>query len=310
MSRDLRCPVIPQFPTLKKIEVSDKLAVEAFTAQFSPYSDFNFVSMWSWDTSGEMALSQLNGNLVVRFTDYITGEPFFSFIGAADVDATARTLLEFSTRRGLSPTLKLIPHDVAGALDANIFGIEPEPSHADYILSVERLRTYNGSALATKRKEARRFMKDNHGCRFEALDIEQPATHRDLKRLFALWFTNKNAAIISDDQHEYAAFSRCLDFQSHPHLIVFGLFVGNSLAAFGLVEDVGRDFGIIHFCKADIAGYVGIMSFLMQRFAEALTERGIRYINIEQDLGIEGLRTSKASYAPDHYLKKYAVRLL
>jgi hypothetical protein len=300
--------VIPQFPDLKKLEASDKQEVETFTATFPPYSDFNFISMWSWDTSGEMALSQLNGNLVVRFTDYITGEPFYSFIGTTDADATARMLLETSARQGLAPVLRLIPNDVATALDANIFGIEAKPDHADYVLSVDRLRTYGGGAFKMVRNNLRKFLKNTPLARFEVLDLQRPEIRRDLERLFALWFANKNAAVIDDNEHEYAAFSRCLDPQLSSHLISYGVYAGDALIAFLLMENIGDGFAIVHFEKADTNTYAGIMPFLRQQAAHAVSEQGIRYINLEQDLGIEGLRVSKASYAPDHYLKKYAVR--
>ena len=67
--------MIPQFPEFKSLELSDKKDIESFTKRFPPYSDFNFVSMWSWDIKEEIRISQLNGNLVVRFTDYLTGKP-------------------------------------------------------------------------------------------------------------------------------------------------------------------------------------------------------------------------------------------
>lgn len=73
--------MIPEFPQFKVLELSDKGDIEVFTKKFPPYSDFNFVSMWSWDIKGDMRISQLNDNLVVRFTDYLTGNPFFSFFG-------------------------------------------------------------------------------------------------------------------------------------------------------------------------------------------------------------------------------------
>lgn len=73
--------MISQFPQFKELELEDKEEIEKFTSKYPPYSDFNFVSMWSWDVRGDMRVSKLNNNLVVRFTDYLTGSPFFSFLG-------------------------------------------------------------------------------------------------------------------------------------------------------------------------------------------------------------------------------------
>lgn len=79
--------MIPQFPEFKIVEVGDREAVESHTHRYPPYSDFNFTSLWAWDTSNERMISELNGNLVVRFTDYATNEPFLSFLGTNKNDA-------------------------------------------------------------------------------------------------------------------------------------------------------------------------------------------------------------------------------
>jgi hypothetical protein len=101
--------MIPAFPDFKKVEVTDREAVEAHTHKYEPYSDFNFISLWAWDTSGERMISELNGNLVVRFTDYSTNEPFLSFLGTNETEHTARTLIDYCKENGLPTTLKLMP---------------------------------------------------------------------------------------------------------------------------------------------------------------------------------------------------------
>jgi len=48
--------MLPEFPKFKGIELSDKEDVEKITHKYPSYSDFNFVSMWSWDIKGEMQI--------------------------------------------------------------------------------------------------------------------------------------------------------------------------------------------------------------------------------------------------------------
>lgn len=74
--------MILKFLEFKKLELLDKKEVEKITSKFPPYSDFNFVSMWSWDVKEELRISKLNNNLVVRFADYFVGNPFFYFLGS------------------------------------------------------------------------------------------------------------------------------------------------------------------------------------------------------------------------------------
>ena len=115
--------MIPQFPEFKKLELSDKEEIQKMTQKYPPYSDFNFVSMWSWDIKGEMRISVLNENLVVRFTDYITGKLFYSFLGDNEVSETAKKLLDLSKAEGLTPELKLIPEHSVKNLDLSKFNL-------------------------------------------------------------------------------------------------------------------------------------------------------------------------------------------
>ena len=82
-----------EFPKFKSIELSDKQEVEKITFRFPPYSDFNFSNLLAWDLKREMGFSILNNNLVVKFTDYVNGQPFLSFLGDNMVNETARELI-------------------------------------------------------------------------------------------------------------------------------------------------------------------------------------------------------------------------
>ncbi|MEY4580839.1 MAG: hypothetical protein RL701_5542 [Pseudomonadota bacterium] len=95
--------MIPQFPQFKKLVVEDHEAVDAHTRGLQSYSDYNFTSMWAWNIEERRELSMLNDNLVVKFTDYVTGEPFLSFLGKRETQRTACSLLDFSESMGLPP---------------------------------------------------------------------------------------------------------------------------------------------------------------------------------------------------------------
>ena len=66
--------MITQFPDFKPLELFDKKYIETFTVQFPPYSDFNFTSIWAWNTNDKFQISNLNGNLVVLFYDYLLAQ--------------------------------------------------------------------------------------------------------------------------------------------------------------------------------------------------------------------------------------------
>src|SRR3989344_5608277 len=70
--------MIPIFPTFKKLTVEDKNEVEKATNSYPPYSDYNFVSLWSYNTKDSIEIALLNDNLVVKFFDYILSIPEIS----------------------------------------------------------------------------------------------------------------------------------------------------------------------------------------------------------------------------------------
>src|SRR3989344_1777498 len=118
--------MILQFPEFRVVEVNDREAIESHTKQFFPYSDFNFTSLWAWDTSGERMISELNSNLVVRFTDYSTHEPFFSFLGIRETEHTARTLIDYAKAEGITPELRLMPEISVRDMRTSVLKVEED----------------------------------------------------------------------------------------------------------------------------------------------------------------------------------------
>src|SRR5690348_5704367 len=111
--------MFPVFPSFKKLELSDKSEFESFVKKFEPYSDFNFVSLWSYNTEDDFELSILNGNLVLKMNNYITLKPFYTFLGDQQIEETISTLLNFSESKNLIPEIRLIPEvNVLSELDS------------------------------------------------------------------------------------------------------------------------------------------------------------------------------------------------
>jgi uncharacterized protein len=168
-------------------------------------------------------------------------------------------------------------------------------------VSVERLRTLSGRALAEPRRKVHRFLSRHSTAGVAVQDIRQLEAF-----IPSIWKSDQR----TNDEQERLTLQRLLGLarQAPLKLTCFGVRVQDALSAFAVFEDVGRGFSICHFEKADTLSYADVIPFFRQQVASALSERGIRFINLEQDLGIEGLRRNKRSYAPVLYLKKYAVR--
>ena len=67
----------------------------------------------------------------------------------------------------------------------------------------------------------------------------------------------------------------------------------------------------MHFEKA-FSDLPGAYPLINREFARWLRERhpGLRWLNREDDMGLEGLRRAKSSYHPDRMVEKSTVELL
>lgn len=298
--------MIPQFPEFKKLALEDRNTVRHFTEKFLPYSDFNFTSMWSWNTQDDMELSVYKDNLVVRFPDYITGEPFYSFIGTYNAPETVAELLSLAKTMHALPFLKLLPSTSTIGVDAALYDVSHDRDNFDYVLSTEALSNYEGSVYAKKRNYSRRFMREYPQCTCTLLDLGNPVIRKKLNDTFDVWVAEKEMDLQSA-AHEQIALNRCMMLPSD-NFIVLGIFDGERLIAFWLTELLERQFAISHFEKAAVSTYVGVYQYMRQAGSKILCEHGVKYINLEQDLGIAGLRISKDSYNPCDYLEKFVIR--
>lgn len=299
--------MIPTFPEFKKVEVSDRTVVESHTRRYPPYSDFNFTSLWAWDTNNKRMISELNGNLVVRFTDYKTNEPFLSFLGSNKPNETASTLLDYAAPNGLPPSLKLMPEISVKEIDAQKFNIQEDRDNFDYVYSIEELRNLTGSKFETKRNMLNRFMRRYPNAAIEIIDLKDAHQHQLMTELLDSWAIRKSE-YMQDDEHkiEFDSISRLFKNISSFDLLGTGVLSEGSIIAFSIDEVFTDGYAISHFAKAD-SSYAGAYDFLMRAVITRLGGEHVQSLNYEQDLGILNLRVSKSSFRPSFFLKKYNV---
>ena len=81
--------------------------------------------------------------------------------------------------------------------------------------------------------------------------------------------------------------------------------IDSKVEAFALGEPLNPDTAVIHIEKAN-PDIPGLYAAINQLFC-AEEWSGVKYINREQDLGLENLRKAKESYYPDHMVEKYTL---
>jgi len=305
---DIKNRTLPLFPSFDNLKIGHMNTVDERLKNYQKYSDYNFFSMITYDVKNNMQLSVLNDNLIVKFYDYITLKPFYSFLGINKGEETIETLLKKSNEEGLEPTLKLIPElNIVNSVEklSRHYIITEDEDNFDYICSVKKLSELKGSDYASQRNMINRLLKD-----FPNISYKTTKNLADLKtiilELFDRWEINK-ANPKEDNEIEHTAIKRAIEYSEFFNLL--NIVIYDDLKPIGfLISDIFDNYPTLAFCKGDVT-YKGIFTYIFHVTAIELEKLGFEETNFEQDLGIPGLRRAKRSWNPVGYLKKYIIRL-
>lgn len=298
---------LPLYPNFKPLELDDRAEVEALTKRFPPYSDFNFTNLWSWDVRGSAQLSRLGTSLIVRLYDLHSGAAYYSLLGDEDVDDLATRLIHRASREEIPTELRVVPECVRAASRDRDLEWDEDDTCWDYVLSTVRIQGMEGGSFRRHRQKVR-WLFDSHPVEFERMDLRNRTVHAALLGMFELWARQRGRGNPRDDA-EYQAFTRLLRAAPQlPKLLTLGAFVQSELAGFIISEPLTNGYAHSHFWKADTERFEGVYPALMRECSRQLATLGCTRMNIEEDLGLPGLRQAKGSFVPAEYLKKFTVR--
>lgn len=187
----------------------------------------------------------------------------------------------------------------------DIFNFQEQRNSEDYIYTSESLINLSGKKLHSKRNFINRFLSSNDG-RWRYEDINEENSHEAFNYHLEWCSLNENNAN-EDFKNETTAISTA--FNNFKELSLKGgiLRLDNKIIAFTLGSQATEDMFVVHFEKADYT-IAGSYPMINNQFAIHNFEN-IKYINREEDLGLEGLRKAKLSYNPEFLAKNYVAYL-
>ena len=266
--------------------------------------DMSFANIFCWQDSYKSHIALWNGFLLIRFTtdnghtaymQPLGGQPSKEIIDALCADAAA--LGEPLRLFGLNEQWR----DALNTLYPDCFAISYSDASSDYIYLATDLATLAGRKYQPKRNFINRFIS-RYSYTFKPLCAENIDHCRELN---ARWCNQRKEIC---DRNEQRALNRALDNFSTLPLEGWILYADNSPCAFAIGSAVNHDTFCIHIEKVDTT-FEGAGAMINNLVAIELQHR-FKYINREDDLGIEGLRRAKQSYYPVELLKKHSALLL
>jgi len=265
--------------------------------------EYSFVNLYLW---GRQKAALIENHLTI-FSQFNRKSVYLFPVGQGDKKPVLDAIIQDAKDRGIPCRLVGLTHDDCALLEKLFPGklhYHFDRDSFDYVYAIEDLAELKGKKFQKKRNHLNRFRQENPEYALE------PITEDNLPEVAALvdlWYKLRLQENPHRDYHmERSALAKAL--QQRQALGIEGLVLrtGVGPVAMTMGSRLNKNTFDIHFEKAlDIAD--GAYAAINNSFARYLREKypEVRFLNREDDLGLEGLRKAKLSYNPHHMVEKH-----
>ena len=269
---------------------------------------YSFVNLYLW---GRQAAAIVEDTLVV-FSQYDRKSVYTFPSGCKDPKPALEAIMEDAKERGIPCRLVGLSQDDCALLERMYPGklrYHFDRDTFDYVYDINDLADLPGRKFQKKRNHLNRFRQQNPDHTLEPITAENLP---EVEALVEKWYAVREAADPHSDFHlERAAIKKALRHKEELGMEGLLLRTADGVVAMTLGSQLSEDTFDIHFEKAlDIAD--GAYPAINNGFACYLRDKypQVKFLNREDDLGIEGLRKAKLSYNPHHMVEKSWAHLL
>ena len=260
---------------------------------------FSFANLYIW---GRQCAARVGDDLLLF--SHFDGRTMYPFpVCPGDPRPAIDALMRDADQRGIP--LRLTGLNRQDVLDLQQWYPDQFVFHCgreghDYVYAIDDLADLKGKRYQPKRNHINRFLAEFPDARVLPLS---EATLPDARALCDLW--NRRRSQEEDALMEQAALNRAFSHWRELELEGLVLYVGGQAVAMTMGSRLDAETFDIHFEKAD-TDYPGAYALINRSFARHIREYHpeVKFLNREDDMGIEGLRKAKLSYHPHHMVEK------
>ena len=287
----------------KRIELSDKPLYDSYLLNESGRGcEFSFANLYLW---GRQNFAEVHGHIVI-FSQFNRRSVYPYPLGKGDKKAVLDAIIEDSKARGIPCRITGVNEEGRRTIEElypDQFRFHCDEGSFDYVYSIDDLADLSGKKYHSKRNHLNRFYENYPNFSVEPLcdgNIERA------KQMVETWYKEKLAENPNGDYYmEQVAIDHA--FRDYKTLGMEGLVLldGENILALTLGSKLSYDTFDVNFEKAQ-AGVNGAYAAINNEFAKYLRAKypEIKYLDREEDMGLEGLRKAKRSYYPHHMVEK------
>ena len=292
----------------EKLDLHQKEKYESYMSRLGNHGcEYSFANKFLWGRQKGAFL----GDYLVLFSQFDRKSVYPFPIGSGDLRPVLDAVIHDARARGIPCYLTGMSAedcDRVEALYPGKFRFHTDRDSFDYVYAIDDLADLKGRKFQKKRNHANRFDAEHPDFRVLPLDEK---TRAAAFCLLQSWYRNRAEIDPLNDFHlEKLATERAFAFQKQLELEGIVLADGDEILAFTMGSFLTPDTMDIHFEKAreDVPGAYNAINREFARYLRSKYPQ-LKWLNREDDMGLEGLRKAKLSYNPDHMVEKYWARL-
>jgi uncharacterized protein len=295
---------IPEFPDVRPLDPQDHGWISGrLDHEASPICDLSPANLFIWRDCERPSITMAADSLCILMEPHSEPAYFLQPVdGTRKIEAVRACLRRTGRISRAGKTL-------TGLLPAEEFQVLPLRDHFDYVFRTQDLAELKGKRFDGKRNHIRKFVSAFPDFEFRPLE---PALFGDAAVLFENWTQRRGGehghagpASFSHECQRRALDQAFRDFE-RLRLSAGAMFVRGEIQGFVIASITRGESAVVHFQYAN-KELPGIYQMLLHEACLRLFPH-CPYTNLEEDLGVPGLRKTKMSYHPLHLEEKFEVR--
>ena len=292
----------------KPITIEDRPFYEGLLLKMGERGcEYSFANLYLW---GRQRIAR-HGEGVVFFSQF-DRKSVYPFPIGCDGKSAVDAIIEDAHARD-------IPCRITGVTDSDRqqlellfdgrFRYHCDEENFDYVYAIDDLAELSGKKYHSKKNHLNRFIEERPDHKVEPICEDNIPL---VKNFLDEWYAERETENPRGDFHmERAALDRALRHYFDLELEGLVIFDGDDILAITIGSRLSDNTFDVHFEKArsDVNGAYTAINYYYARYVRDKYP-SVRFLNREEDMGLEGLRRAKRSYKPHHMVEKHWACLL
>lgn len=290
--------MIPEFPKFRALEIGALEAIKPYCLKAnSEVCELAPANLMIWSDFDRPQMTLINDNLCLLVNPLNEAPYFLEPLGSHKLESTINLCLSHCAR--VSRTSRAF----LDKLTLTKFRVTELRGQADYLYEVKTLAELKGRKFDGKRNHLKQFQRRHPDYEFAPLT---GSLKEACLAVFEAWFAARQESRYFPRlayTAQRAALEKAFKYYDRLALVGGAMKIAGQVAGFMIGSTLNKQTLDAHFqyARPDIPGI--FPALLWAACNKSYQE--YKFINLEQDLGIPGLRQSKLSYQPFKLLEKF-----